>query len=634
MQFQTEVEQLLHLVTHALYSNKEIFLRELISNSSDAADKLRFTAINNDGLYEGDSELKIWVTYDKKAKTITIRDNGIGMSREDVISNLGTIAKSGTREFLKNLSSDQAKDTTMIGQFGVGFYSAYVVADHVVVNTRRAGLKSEEGVRWESDGKSAFNIENITLPERGTEVILHLKKDEEDFLDEWRLRGIITKYSDHIQLPILMEKQAMPDEEIKEGENKETEQKEKAPEFEPVNQAKAMWRRPKSQIKDDEYKAFYKHVAHAFDEPLAWTHNKVEGKFEYTTLLYIPTQPPFDLFNTESKHGLKLYIQRVFIMDDAEKLLPNYLRFVRGIVDSNDLPLNISRELLQSNKVIESIKSSCIKRILSLLENMADKDPAKYQTFWKAFGPVLKEGPAEDFSNKERIANLFRFASTESGEDQSVSLKEYVGRMKEGQDKIYYITAENYLSAKNSPHLEIFRKKGTEVLLLTDRVDEWLVAHLTEFDGKQFQSVAKGDIDLGDDEDKPSEEEQKKTEASFESVIKQMKEALGDTVKEVRLTNRLTDSPACLVSEEAGMSLHLQRIMEQAGQDMPAMKPILEINPEHLILKRMQAETDDARFADWTHLLFDQALLTEGGRLEDPAAFAKRLNQLMVELAV
>jgi len=631
LSFQAQVKQLLYLVTHALYSNKEIFLRELISNASDAADKLRFEALRDAALYEKDSELKIHIDIDKKARTITLSDNGIGMSRDEVIENLGTIAKSGTKEFLNQLSGDQAKDSHLIGQFGVGFYSSFVVADKVIVKTRRAGMQPDEGVYWESAGEGDYIIKNIQHERRGTEIILHIRKENEEFLDEYRLRGIVSKYSDHILLPIVMKKTVsdMPEE------GKETTPAKL--EDEVVNRATALWTLPKSQIKEEEYNELYKHIAHDFENPLVWSHNRVEGKLEYISLLYIPGRAPYDLLNREKRHGLKLYVHRVFIMDDAEQLLPGYLRFVRGIVDSNDLPLNVSREILQSSQIIDSIRSGCVKRVLDMLESLAKEQPEKYTTFWKQFGQVLKEGPYEDFANRERIAPLLRFASTHTdGAEQTVSLSDYVQRMKKDQSKIYYVTADTFKAAQNSPHLEIFRKKGIEVLLLSDRVDEWLVSHLTEFEGKPLQSVAKGDLDLGaikDTEDKAKKPKSKKAAAEFESVLTQMKTILGDKVKDVRLTDRLTDSPACLVSDENEMSIHLQNMLKAAGQDFPTNKPIVEINPDHQLVHKLKAETDEERFAEWTHVLFDQAQLAQGTALEDPATFVKRLNKLLLELA-
>lgn len=626
--FQTEVKQLLHLVTHSLYSNKEIFLRELISNSSDAADKLRFEALSDNALYENDSELKIWIDFDKKARTITIRDNGIGMSREEIIDNLGTIAKSGTRAFLESLTGDQAKDASMIGQFGVGFYSAFVISDKVSVQSRRAGMKADQGVLWESAGEGEYTVENINKKERGTEITLHLKKGEDEFLDEWRLRNIITKYSDHILLPIVMKQEEVLSE--------EDEKAKKKPEIteEVVNKATALWTLPKNKIKKEEYNELYKHISHDFEDPMLWAHNKVEGKLEYTSLLYIPARAPFDLWNYEQQHGLKLYVQRVFIMDDAKQLLPMYLRFVKGIVDSNDLPLNVSRELLQNSDVIEKIKSGVTKRVLDTLEKLAKSDPAKYAKFWEAFGKVIKEGVGEDFSNKDKIAKLLRFATTHTdSEEQNVSLDDYISRMKKDQDKIYYVTADTFTAAKNSPHLEIFRKKGIEVLLLSDRVDEWLSSNLTEYEGKQLHSVAKGDLDLGKMDDAKTKEKKEKAKDKFEGIIKQMKDVLGDKITEVRLTDRLTDSPACLVMGEHDMSAHLQRMMAAAGQAMPGSKPILELNPEHMLIKKLKDEQDDTKFSEWTNILFDQALLAEGGKLDDPATFVKRLNSMLLQLA-
>lgn len=635
LSFQAEVKQLLHLVTHSLYSNKEIFLRELISNASDAADKLRFEALADDALYEGSSELKIWVDFDDKAHTITVRDNGIGMNREEVINNLGTIAKSGTKEFLAALTGDQAKDTHLIGQFGVGFYSSFVVAEKVIVKTRRAGMRPDQGVVWESRGDGEYVITNSEILERGTEVTLFLKADEEEFLEYWRLKGIINKYSDHIILPILMKKPAA---EIADGDEKNKDKESQVqtePQWEVVNRATALWALPKKDIKDEQYKELYKHITHDFNDPLLWIHNVVEGKLEYITLLYIPEHAPFDLWHRDHKHGLKLYVQRVFIMDDAEQLLPNYLRFVRGIVDSKDLPLNVSREILQNNKTIESIRTSVIKRVLDVLEKLAKDDSEKYAKFWKAFGQVLKEGLIEDHANKDKIAKLLRFSSTYvDSAEQNVSLDDYIGRMKNGQDKIYYITADGYTAAKNSPHLEVFKKKDIEVLLLSDRIDEWMLSGLFEHEGKQLQSIAKGDIDLANLEDKEKEKEQKKdkekSEEEFTNILKQMKEVLGEKVEDVRLSNRLVDSPSCLVAGQFDMSIHLQRIMQAAGQNMPKGKLILEINPDHPLVARIKSEHDDQRFAEWTKLLFEQALLAEGGQLDDPASFVKRMNALLV----
>ncbi|MBB70886.1 MAG: molecular chaperone HtpG [Legionellales bacterium] len=616
--FQSEVSQVLHLVTHSLYSNKEIFLRELISNASDAEDKLRFEALKNNDLYENDSELKIWVDFDESARTVTIRDNGIGMSRDEAIEHLGTIAKSGTKDFLNALTGEQAKDRQLIGQFGVGFYSAFIVADKVTVNTRRAGLGSSDGVSWESDGKGEFTIETIDKPTRGTEIILHLKADEDEFLDQWRLRNIIGKYSDHISFPVEMKKT--------DEEGKQTD------EYESVNKATALWTLPKSEITTEEYQEFYKHISHDFADPLTWAHNRVEGKLEYTSLLYIPSQAPFDLMQREAPRGLKLYVQRVFIMDNAEQLLPMYLRFVKGIIDSNDLPLNISREILQSNRVIDNIRSATTKRILGVLEKMAENDKEKYTQFWTTFGHVIKEGPAEDFANREQIAKLMRFATTHNDSaEQTVSLDDYIGRMREGQDKIYYVTADSHMAASHSPHLEIFRKKGIEVLLLSDRVDEWLTAHLHEYQGKQLQSIAKGDLDLGELEDEVEKEQQKQVETENKDFIERVKEALGDKVKDVKITHRLTDSPSCVVGDAGGMSSHMERLLQAAGQDMPATTPTLELNPNHLLVERLRDEKDNDRFAEISQILLDQAILADGGILQDPTAFVKRVNDLILK---
>lgn len=625
--FQTEVKQLLHLMIHSLYSNKEIFLRELISNASDAADKLRFAALAHPDLYENDSDLMVRVTFDKAARTLTIADNGIGMSREEVVEHLGTIAKSGTREFFEKLTGDQAKDAKLIGQFGVGFYSSFIVADKVVVNTRRAGLPPSEGVRWESAGEGEYSIETVEKSMRGTEIILHLRADEDEFLDDWRLRSIIKKYSDHITLPVMMHKMQLPADEEKKEEAQKIE-------WETVNDARALWTLPKSEITEDEYKGFYKHVSHDFEDPLAWSHNKVEGKSEYTTLLYIPARAPFDLFQPEHRHGLKLYVRRVFIMDDAEQFLPRYLRFVKGVVDSNDLPLNISREILQQNKQVDAIRSAVVKKTLSMLEKLAEEDKEKYAQFWLQFGAVLKEGPAEDFSNKETIAKLLRFASTHNDKPaQEISLQDYVSRMKPEQKKIYYITADTFTAAQHSPQLEIFRKKGIEVLLLSERVDEWLVAYLTEFDGKPLQSVAKGSLDLDEFANEEVKQEQKKVEDEFAGLIEHVKKVLTDKVKDVRVTHRLTQSPACVISDEQGLSLHMERILKAAGQDVPVVKPVLELNPEHMLVKRLRDEQDDVRFAEWVNILFEQAVLAEGGQLPDPAGFVQRLNNLLLQLA-
>ncbi|MDQ3730540.1 MAG: molecular chaperone HtpG [Pseudomonadota bacterium] len=619
LQFQTEVNQLLHLMVHSLYSNKEIFLRELISNASDACDKLRFEALSNDAHFEGDSELKIQIEFDEKARTITVRDNGIGMSREEVIQNIGTIAKSGTREFFTRLTGDKAKDSKLIGEFGVGFYSSFVVADGVTLTTRRAGLATDHGVRWFSDGKGAFSIENVERAARGTEVSLRLRKGEDDFLNCWRLRSIITKYSDHIALPVLM--------------RKEDDKGKPLGEWEMINKASALWARPKSEISDDEYKELYKHIAHDFEEPLAWMHSRVEGRLEYISLLYIPKRAPFDLFDRDRMHGVKLYVRRVFIMDDAEQLMPRYLRFVRGVIDSNDLPLNISREILQSSKVIDSIRSGSVKKVLSLLGDMADKEPDKYQQFWDEFGRVIKEGPGEDFANRDAIAKLLRFSSTHTDDKrQTVSLADYIARMKPEQDKIYYITADNIATASNSPHLEIFRKKEVEVLLMYDRVDEWLVSHLAEFDGKKLQSVAKGELDLGKVETGEEKEAHKKIEKEAKDTVKRIKEALGDKVADVRVSHRLTNSPACIVLNEHEMALYMQHLLKQAGHETPATKPVLEINPTHPIVERMKGHVEKQDFNGWAELLFEQAVLAEGGQLENPAGFVARLNALMLDM--
>ena len=619
--FQAEVQQLLRLVAHSLYSHKEVFLRELISNASDACDKLRFEALTDGALYEDDPELRIRVSFDQDARTITIADNGIGMDRQEVIDNIGTIARSGTRQFMQKLSGDQAKDTSLIGQFGVGFYSSFIVADKVVLRTRRAGMGAEHGVLWESSGEGEYTLETIEKPTRGTEVILHLREEESELLNEWQLRSIITKYSDHITLPVIMPVQ-------KPGEGEDA-----APTVveERINQAAALWARPRQDIKDEEYREFYKHVGHDFEDPLAWTHNRVEGKLEYTSLLFIPGRAPFDLWDREQRHGVKLYVQRVFIMDDAENLMPRYLRFVRGVIDSSDLPLNISREILQSSKVVDGIRAGSVKKVLGLLEDMASNDAEKYGKFWKEFGRVIKEGPAEDYANREQIAKLLRFASTQTDSaEQIVSLADYIGRMKDGQDKIYYIVGDSFAAARNSPHLEIFRKKGLEVLLLSDRVDEWLMSHLNEFEGKSFQSVAKGALDLDKIASEEEKQEQKQAEDQYKDLLGRVKDVLGDKVKEVRISSRLTDSPACLVVEEYALSAHLERLLRDAGQSVPMSKPYLELNPAHPLIGRLQGETDAARFGDWTHLLFEQAMLAEGGQLEDPAGFVKRLNALLL----
>ena len=628
--FETEVKHLLHLMIHSLYSNKEIFLRELISNASDAADKLRFEALSNDGLYEGDSELKIRLEFDKEKRTITIIDNGIGMTRAEVQEHIGTIAKSGTRQFFEALTGEQAKDSELIGQFGVGFYSSFIVADKVTLTTRKAGADKSEGTRWESAGEGDYTIETVEKAKRGTEIVLHLKEAESEFLDGYRIRSIVRKFSDHISLPIVMDKEVMPSMDEEEGEEaKPVAQIEE----ETINSASALWTKARQDISDEDYNQFYKHVGHDFQDPLTYVHSKVEGTNEYTLLLYVPSRAPFDLWDRDAKHGVKLYIRKVFITDDAEQLMPRYLRFIRGIIDANSLPLNVSREILQQSKQISSIKSGAVKKVLGMLEGLAKNEPEKYDKFWSQFGAVIKEGPIEDHSNKERVAKLLRFASTHADIDkQDVALEDYVSRMKEGQEKIYYVTADSFSAAKNSPHLEIFRKKGIEVLLLSDRIDEWLVSNLDEFDGKHLQSVAKGDLDLGaleTEEDKKAQEEVNK---DFEAVIKQIKDVLGDKVSEVRLSHRLTESPACLVADVYGMSLNMERIMKDAGQMMGmgmGKKPIFEINPTHPLVVRMKAEQDDTRFADLTHILFDQAILSEGGQLDDPAAFVHKLNGLL-----
>ncbi|GLK90588.1 molecular chaperone HtpG [Pseudomonas turukhanskensis] len=621
--FQTEVKQLLHLMIHSLYSNKEIFLRELISNASDAADKLRFEALANPALLEGGDALRIRVSFDKAANTVTLEDNGIGMSREDAITHLGTIAKSGTADFMKQLSGDAKKDSHLIGQFGVGFYSAFIVADQVEVFSRRAGALASEGVHWTSKGEGEFEVATVEKAERGTRIVLHLKAAESEFADGWRLRNIITKYSDHIALPIELPK-------AHEGEDAPAEL-----EWETVNRASALWTRPRTEVKDEEYQAFYKHVAHDFENPLSWSHNKVEGKLEYTSLLYVPGRAPFDLYHREAPKGLKLYVQRVFVMDQADEFLPLYLRFVKGVVDSNDLSLNVSREILQKDPIIDSMKSALTKRVLDMLEKLAKNEPEQYKGFWKNFGQVIKEGPAEDFANKEKIAGLLRFASTsdDSGE-QSVGLADYLGRVKEGQDKIYYLTGESYAQVKNSPHLEVFRKKGIEVLLLTDRIDEWLMSYLTDFDGKQFVDVARGDLDLGSldsDEDKKTQEEAAKAK---EGLVERLKAALGSSVSEVRVSHRLTDSPAILAIGEQDLGLQMRQILEASGQTVPDSKPIFEFNPAHPLIEKLDNEQSEERFGDLSHILFDQAALAAGDSLKDPAAYVRRLNKLLVELSV
>ncbi|MBK6355664.1 MAG: molecular chaperone HtpG [Betaproteobacteria bacterium] len=619
--FQAEVKQLLQLMIHSLYSNKEIFLRELVSNASDACDKLRFEALNNSALYGDDGDLKIRIAFDKDARTITISDNGIGLSRDEAVEHLGTIAKSGTKEFFSALTGDQAKDAHLIGQFGVGFYSSFIIADKVTVVSRRAGVEANQAVCWESGGEGDYTVEMVEKGTRGTDVTLHLREGEDEFLGGWKLKSIIRKYSDHITLPIVMKK-----EDWKDGEQVATE------EDETVNQANALWVRSKSDITDEQYKEFYKHVAHDFEDPLAWTHARVEGKQEYTQLLYIPARAPFDLWDRNARHGIKLYVRRVFIMDDAEQLMPLYMRFVRGVVDSSDLPLNVSREILQQSKDIDGIRSGCTRKVLGMLDDLAENDKEKYAKFWEAFGSVLKEGVGEDHANKEKIAGLIRFASTHNDTpEQNVSLADYIGRMKEGQEKIYFVTADTFNAAKNSPHLEIFRKKGIEVLLLSDRVDEWVVGHLTEFDGKHLQSVAKGGLDLGKLEDEAEKQEAEKAADEYKDLLEKVKASLGDKVKDVRVSYRLTDSPSCLVSDEHDPSGNLARLMKAAGQPMPNSKPILEINPQHPAVMRLKYE--ESRFDDWAALLFEQATLAEGGQLDDPAGFVKRINDLMMALS-
>ncbi|AWB68087.1 molecular chaperone HtpG [Saccharobesus litoralis] len=630
--FQTEVKQLLQLMIHSLYSNKEIFLRELVSNASDAADKLRFKALENNDLYENDGDLRVRVSVNKDARTITIADNGIGMTREDVINNLGTIAKSGTADFFSKLSGDQAKDSQLIGQFGVGFYSAFIVADEVVVKTRAAGVDASQGVEWTSKGEGDFTIADIEVPQRGTEIILHLREDEDEFLDDWKVRSTITRYSDHINIPVQMFKEEVPA--VTDEEGNESSPAEPA-KWEAINKGTALWTCEKADISEDEYKEFYKTVAHDFDDPLTWSHSKVEGKTEYTSLLYIPKRAPFNMWDRDTKNGIKLYVQRVFIMDDAEKFLPSYLRFVKGLVDSNDLPLNVSREILQDNKITQSIRSGNTKKILSLLDRMAknEEKAQEYATFWKEFGNVLKEGPAEDFANKEKIAKLFRFASTHNDTaEQSVGLDAYIERMKEGQDKIYYITADSFDAAKNSPHLEIFRKKGIEVLLMSDRIDEWLMSHLTEYSEKQFQSVAKANVDLSDLDDEETKKEQEETEKEFSSFVERAKTALGDKVKDVKVSHRLTESPAVITTDENDMNTQMAKLLEAAGQAAPETKYIFEVNPEHALVKRVADEADEEAFKEWVDVLFLQATLAEKGSLEDPASFVSRLNKLLLKV--
>lgn len=627
--FQTEVKQLLHLMIHSLYSNKEIFLRELISNAADAADKLRFEAITRPELLEGGGDLRIRVEFDKDARTLVIDDNGIGMSRDEAVSHLGTIAKSGTADFLRHLTGDQKKDSHLIGQFGVGFYSAFIVADQVDVYSRRAGADASEGVHWSSRGEGEFEVATIDKPERGTRIVLHLKDGEEGFADGWRLRGIIKKYSDHIGLPIELPKENYGDDESDGSEDKPA-----TPEWETVNRASALWTRPRTQISDEEYQQFYKHVSHDADNPLAWSHNKVEGKLEYTSLLFVPPRAPFDLYHRDASKGLKLYVQRVFITDQADQFLPMYLRFIKGVVDSSDLSLNVSREILQSGPIIDSMKSALTKRSLDMLEKLANDKPEDYAKFWKNFGQVLKEGPSEDYGNREKIAGLLRFASThDTSGEQSVSLADYLGRIKEGQDKIYYLTGESHAQVKDSPHLEVFRKKGIEVLLLTDRIDEWLMSYLTEFDGKSFVDIARGDLDLGkldSEEDKQAQEQAAKAK---EELVGRIKAALGEDVSEVRVSHRLTESPAILAIGERDMGLQMRQILEASGQKVPESKPVFEFNPAHPLIEKLDAEQDRDRFADLTRVLFDQAALAAGDSLKDPAAYVRRLNKLLLELS-
>jgi len=626
MEFQTEARQILHLMTHSLYSNKEIFVRELVSNASDACDKLRFEALENGDLYEDDGELKITVEFDEEAKTVTFTDNGIGMSRQEVIDNVGTIASSGTRKFLDAMTGDQAKDSQMIGQFGVGFYSAFIVADKVTLETRKAGAGADEAVHWESDGEGSFSLEPMEKAERGTRVTLHLKDGEEEFASEFRLKHVIKEYSDHISIPVMMY------EEEKDEEGKVIEGSAK---LERVNAASALWTRDKSEISDEEYKEFYKHTSMDFADPLTWVHSRVEGNQSYTSLLFIPKNPPFDLFDREHKRGIKLFVKRIFIMDDSEHLMPNYLRFVKGVIDSDDLPLNVSRELLQQNKMIDRIRGASVKKVLGMIESLAKNKAEEYADFWKNFGQVLKEGAIEDTANKDRIAKLLRFTSTHNndasdGTEQNVTFDDYISRMQEGQDKIYYIVADNYLAAKNSPHLEVFKKKGIEVLLLSDRVDDWLVSHLTEVEGKTLQSVARGELDFGDEDKAENEAEKEKFDKEYASVVEHAKKVLGDRIKDVRMSQRLTDSPSCLVLNDNEMSAQMQQIMEAAGQYAPKAQPVLELNPEHDLVKKMNDITDDNLFEDWTNLLFEQAQIAAGNPLEDAAGFVKRVNKLLL----
>lgn len=618
--FQSEVKQLLHLMIHSLYSNKEIFLRELISNASDAADKLRFQALSNPDWYQGDAELGVKLSFDAKANTLTISDNGIGMSREDVIEHLGTIAKSGTAEFFSKLSQEQSKDSQLIGQFGVGFYSAFIVADAVTVRTRAAGLAADQAVQWHSQGEGEYTVETIEKASRGTDIVLHMRDEGKEFLSEWRLREIISKYSDHIGIPVYIQTSVRDDEGKETGEVK----------WEQINKAQALWTRSKSDVSDEEYQEFYKHVSHDFADPLTWSHNKVEGKNDYTSLLYIPAKAPWDMYNRDHKHGLKLYVQRVFIMDDAEQFMPSYLRFVRGLIDSNDLPLNVSREILQDNKVTQSLRNACTKRVLTMLERLASNDSEKYQTFWKEFGLVMKEGPAEDFANREKIAGLLRFASThEDSAQQNVSLAAYVERMKEGQEVIYYLTADSYLAAKNSPHLEQFKAKGIEVILMYDRIDEWLMNYLTEFDGKSFQSITKAGLDLSKFDDEAEKEKHKETEQEFQTVVERIKTYLGSRVKDVRTTFKLASTPAVVVTDDGEMGTQMAKLLAAAGQAVPEVKYIFEINPEHSMVKRMADEADEQAFGQWVEVLLGQAMLAERGAMEDPTPYVKAVNDLL-----
>ncbi len=621
--FEAEVKQLLNLMIHSLYSNKEIFLRELISNASDAADKLRFSALSNESLYEGDSQLKIRLDYDKELRTITISDNGIGMNRDEVRENIGTIARSGTRHFFESLTGDEAKDSQLIGQFGVGFYSSFIVADRVTLETREAGGDPEEGVRWESNGEGEFSLETIQKDDRGTKITLHLREGEDEFLEGWKLRSIIRKFSDHISIPIEMKKESY-------GEEKE---EEKPVEYEIVNSASALWTKSKDEITEEQYNEFFKHVSHDFKEPLARLHSRVEGTNEYTLLLYVPSHAPFDLWERDPKHGVKLYVKKVFITDDADKLMPRYLRFIRGVIDSDSLPLNISRELLQENQLLEKIRSGAVKKLLGLFEDLAKNEPDKFKAFWKEFGQVLKEGVIDDYKNKDRIAKLLRFSSTEN-DAQEVSLDDYISRMKEGQDKIYYITGDSLSAAKNSPHLEIFRKKGVEVLLLGDRIDSWLADHLSDYEGKHLQSIARGDLDLGKLEDEKEKEELNNISKDFDDLVAKIKKTLDGKVADVKLSHRLTASPACLVSEAYGMNRTMEKILKEVGQTVPSSKPVFEINPNHALIGKLKNETDESRFADLTLILFDQAVLSEGGQIDDPAAFVHKLNNLLQQIMV